>query len=72
VWLHSQQTNRDITKATIQGLEHWHHSPSLTLMKDFVVNRWKDQNQLGWEVLLDGWVAQLWSNQQGLIFLAEV
>jgi hypothetical protein len=63
-WLDTQNKDPAITLALLQGLHEWrgHHShpPSLQLAQLSV----DQQNDIGWSLLLEGWLATEWAQAQ--------
>jgi len=66
-WLKSQQTYRSIAEALLQGLAQWHNSS--TLQTNPLAKGWVDQMHIGWNGLLDRWVACSWGIQHGKVWL---
>jgi len=71
VWLCSQQTYWPIMDAIIQGIATWQHPLNSGASSDFAAEGWCNQHNIGWDSLLDGWVAWSWGNQQSLIWLTR-
>jgi hypothetical protein len=63
-WLDNQNTDPAIALALLQGLHEWRghrsHSPLLQSAQLSV----DQQNDIGWSLLLEGWLATEWAQAQ--------
>jgi len=44
--------------AIIQGLAQWCYPPNMTTPTNFMAEGWCDQNKIGWDRMLDGWLLE--------------
>jgi len=63
-WLWEQNTSPILSKAILPGLQAWYQDDPSPMASQYASQLFVDQNAIGWERLIEGWLPQSWHLEQ--------
>jgi len=63
-WLREQRTSPILAEAILSGLQTWYHDDSTPMASQYASQLLADQNAIGWDWLIEGWIPQSWCLEQ--------